>query len=63
MTKVLSYGHGAAPYINKRSAVDLQAAGLQRYASKYTGPQTKEIIIKPGHGRVMMVINGKHFEL
>jgi hypothetical protein len=62
MTRVLSYDHGPAPYINKRKALSLPVDVLNSYAGKYKGPQTVAII-KAEAGSLMMQIGDKKFSL
>ncbi|MGF6929167.1 hypothetical protein QFZ48_004667 [Chitinophaga sp. W2I13] len=63
MTRVLSYDHGPAPYVNKRKALTLPADVLGSYAGKYKGPQTTSMEIKPENGLLIMLIGGKKFLL
>ncbi|WP_089897800.1 nuclear transport factor 2 family protein [Chitinophaga arvensicola] len=63
MTRVLSYDHGPAPYINERTAITLPTQALQKYVGKYKGPQTAEMNIQAGKGILLMIIGSKQFEL
>lgn len=63
MTRVLSYDHGPAPYINERITVELPERVLQTYAGKYKGPQTADMTMQPGKGILLMIIGSKKFEL
>ena len=63
MTRVLSYDHGPAPYINKRKALTLPADVLRSYAGKYKGPQTAAMYIKAEAGSLIMQIGDKNFSL
>jgi hypothetical protein len=57
MTRVLSYDHGPAPYINKRQEVSVSEDVLKTYLGKYKGPQSGmgEVILADGH--LLLVIN------
>ncbi len=63
MTRVVSYDHGPAPYINQRTVTVLPASVLKSYAGSYKGPQTTEMVIKPEKAILLMEIGGKRFEL
>lgn len=63
MTRVLSYDHGPAPYINKRKTLTLPADVLRTYAGKYKGPQTAAMTIKAEAGSLIMLIGDKKFSL
>ncbi|HEY8936799.1 MAG TPA: DUF4440 domain-containing protein [Cyclobacteriaceae bacterium] len=45
MSRVLSYDHGPAPYINKRKEVQVSSAQLKQYIGKYTSPKAGEVTI------------------
>jgi hypothetical protein len=59
MSRILSYDHGPAPYINKRKAMTISAAALKQFAGKYKGPQAGTISIAPGNNQLNMYIGGK----
>lgn len=63
MTRVLSYDHGPAPYINKRKALTLPADVLQSYTGKYKGTQTAAAYIKADAGSLLLQIGEKKFPL
>jgi hypothetical protein len=63
MTRVLSYDHGPAPYRNKRTAIALPAAALQRYAGKYKGPKIGTLDIAATDSLLIMHIGDKQFQL
>lgn len=41
MSRILSFDHGPAPYVNKRAAIDLSDKQLKGYSGKYFGPVSK----------------------
>jgi uncharacterized protein YneR len=47
MSRVLSYDHGPAPYINKRKEVVITAAQLKQYAGKYESAKAGTVTITP----------------
>lgn len=63
MTRVLSYDHGPAPYINRRKALTLPAGVLQTYTGKYKGPHTAAAYIKTDAGSLLLQIGEKKFPL
>ncbi len=63
MTRVLSYDHGPAPYINKRKPLTLPADVLQTYAGEYKGTQTTTAYIKADAGSLLLQIGDKKFPL
>lgn len=63
MNRVISYDHGPAPYRNKRTLAILTPAQLSIYAGRYEGDQTKEALIQPGNGILLMLIGKKKIEL
>lgn len=63
MTRILSYDHGPAPYINKRNVATLPAAILKTYAGKYQGPATKDMRIESENATLLMIIGAKKFVL
>lgn len=63
MTRVLSYDHRPAPYINKRNVSPLSAAVLKTYTGKYQGSATKDMRINAENATLQMVIGGKRFVL
>jgi hypothetical protein len=63
MTRVLSYDHGPAPYINKRKAVTLPAASLSKYAGSYKGPQSGILKMTAGEAGLIMHVRNKEFPL
>ena len=63
MTRILSYDHGPAPYINKRNVAALPLAVLKTYTGKYQGPATKEMRIEAENATLLMIIGAKQFVL
>lgn len=57
MSRVLSYDHGPAKYINKRKAVTLSDELLSSYAGTYAGPQTASLIVRKEPGK-LVIMNG-----
>jgi Domain of unknown function (DUF4440)/Domain of unknown function (DUF3471) len=40
MTRIFSYDHGPAPYINKRKGIKLSSSTLNQFTGQYSGPQS-----------------------
>jgi hypothetical protein len=45
MSRVLSYDHGPAPYVNKRKEVSVSSGLLKQYVGKYTSPKAGVVTI------------------
>lgn len=54
MSRILSYDHGPAPYVNKRTAIKLAGQYLRRYAGEYVGPHAK-VVIRSDKGSLLML--------
>jgi hypothetical protein len=63
MTRILSYDHKAVPYENKRTAIDLPQATLQRYVGTYVGPQTGTVNIVVDSGKLQLKTSNGSFVL
>jgi hypothetical protein len=63
MTRILSYDHKPAPYINKRKMVEILATILDTYIGQYKGPLTGIITIKRKNDNLIQFINGKEFTI
>jgi hypothetical protein len=47
MSRVLSYDHGPAPYINKRKEISIAPSILRQYAGEYQSAQAGKVTITP----------------
>lgn len=56
MSRVLSYDHGPAPYINKRKEVVLNERILTNYHGKYSAPQSGLCIVSHADGLLVLTI-------
>jgi len=61
ITRVVSYGHKASAYENKRVAIKISSAKLKQYNGKYNGPQTGDVSAKSGQDCLILLIKGKEF--
>ena len=61
MTRVLSYDHGPAPYINKRKETALAPDVLRTYTGKYKGPQTGMMNMVADNNTLIMEMGNKKF--
>jgi hypothetical protein len=57
MSRVLSYDHGPAPYINKRQEITLPSTRLDLFVGKYVGPQTGVIKIERAGNELVLSIH------
>ena len=57
MTRILSYDHGPAPYINKRKEIQLPAKDLSQFVGKYNGTQSGTISISREKNLLILVHN------
>lgn len=60
MSRVLSYDHGPAPYINKRKEIQLSSKALNQVVGQYKGAQSGTVIIQKENDLLTLVSkNGK----
>jgi hypothetical protein len=59
MSRILSYDHGPAPYVNNRKSLTVSPAALKHFAGKYQGPNAGTITIALGNNQLNMSIGGK----
>ena len=59
MSRVLSYDHGPAPYINKRKEIQLPAKVLNQFIGKYKGAQSGIVTIQKENDLLALVGNNK----
>lgn len=63
MSRVLSYDHGPAPYVNKRKEIALNRKILKQYTGKYQGPQSGICTVQEAGGLLLLTIGGQTFKL
>ena len=63
MSRILSYDHGPAPYINHRKEIVVSDKTLRRYEGKYKAPQSVVCEIKRDNGSIVLTIGDKTFKL
>ncbi|WP_315815846.1 DUF3471 domain-containing protein [Paraflavitalea speifideaquila] len=59
MERILSYDHHPAAYINTRKEIAVPVAVLRKYAGRYKGPQTNNLLIREEKGTLVMELAGK----
>lgn len=59
MSRILSYDHAPAPYINARKEINLSAAAVKQFAGQYTGTGSGTITIKAEKNRLLLVGKSK----
>ena len=57
MTRILSYDHGPAPYVNSRNNIVISPSRLKQFAGKYQGPNAGTITISPQNTHLSMTID------
>jgi len=63
MSRILSYDHGPAPYVNKRKEVVLTPKTLQRHTGKYQAPQSGPCAVTQADGLLVLTIGTNSFKL
>jgi len=63
MSRVLSYDHGPAPYVNHRKEILLNEKALKRYDGKYKAPQSGLCEITHADGSLLLTIGDNTFKL
>ena len=63
MSRVLSYDHGPAPYVNKRKEITLTKKVLQRHTGKYQAPQSGLCIVDQADGLLVLTVKGNTFKV
>lgn len=63
MSRVFSYDHGPAPFVNRRKAIVLSAKILDSYSGSYTGTQTGEVRVQRKNDFLVLVIGNSSFEI
>ena len=63
MTRLLSYDHKPAPYINKRKFAKISTVVLDRYTGQYKSSVAGIMIIKRKNQNLIQIINGKEFTI
>jgi hypothetical protein len=63
MSRVLSYDHGPAPYVNHRKEIVLGDKTLRRYEGKYKAPQSGVCEIKRANGSISINVGGKTYKI
>lgn len=63
MTRLLSYDHRAAPYLNKRKFAKISTKILDTYVGKYKSSAVSNMTIKRENQYLIQIINGKEFSI
>ncbi len=61
MSRVLSYDHGPAPYVNTRNEVKISPRILNQYIGKYEGPVSGPLSIQTEQKSLVLVVKGVKF--
>lgn len=62
MTRILSYDHKPAPYLNKRKVAKVPTKILDTYIGQYNGSSTS-VLIKRENQNLIQTVNGKRFTI
>jgi hypothetical protein len=62
MTRILSYDHKPAPYLNKRKVAKIPTKTLDTYIGQYNGPSTN-VLVKRENENLIQIVNGKRFTM
>ncbi|MGC3947374.1 MAG: nuclear transport factor 2 family protein [Chryseolinea sp.] len=63
MSRVLSYDHGPAPYINQRKEVKLTKKELSEHVGSYVAPNSGKCNVSQSDGLLALAIGDKTYEL
>jgi hypothetical protein len=63
MSRILSYDHGPAPYVNKRKVVKLGGNVLDQFAGKYLAPQSGVCEVQRETDRLHLLIGDQKYIL
>ncbi len=63
MSRILSYDHGPAAYINKRKEMTLPETALRQFTGRYKGPQTNNLLIREEKGGLVLVTGNTKMRL
>jgi hypothetical protein len=63
MSRVLSYDHGPAPYVNQRKEVKLGKKELQAHVGDYQAPNAGKCIVAQSNGLLELTIGDKKYTL
>ena len=63
MTRILSYDHGPAPYINNKKEIKLANNVIDQFAGKYEGPQSGQLIIRREKSYLILLNKNKQLTL
>jgi hypothetical protein len=59
MTRIFSYDHGPAPYLNNRKAIAVTASALKQHAGTYQAPNAGKVLIAATNNQLNMTIGDK----
>ena len=63
MSRVLSFDHGPAPYVNQRKAIVLEKNALNRYIGNYQAPHAGVCGVIQANGSLLLTIADKMYTL
>lgn len=63
MSRILSYDHGPAPYINRKKAIKLSANILNQFAGQYAAPKAGSCKVEMQNGLLNLIIANQKYVL
>ena len=63
MSRVLSFVHGPAPYVNHRKQIVVSEKILRRYDGTYKAPQSGVCEVKHANGSIVLTIGDKIYNI
>lgn len=63
LSRVFSYDHGPAKYLNKRKQIAITPKQLQKYVGTYLGKQSGAIVVKTAKDHLILKIGEKSFSV
>ena len=63
MSRVLSYDHGPAPYVNKRTEVKLSKKDLAQHVGNYLAPHAGKCSVTQSNGMLQLTFAEKNYQL
>jgi hypothetical protein len=63
MSRVLSYDHGPADYVNKRKIADVPMKMLSRFVGNYTGSKFGSGKVEMSDGHLALIVGGERYHL
>lgn len=63
MSRIISYDHGPAPYMNKRNAINLKEEVLNQYIGNYTASHAGTLKVERDNDTLLLLLGGQKMVL